>query len=64
MLYCHLASSYYFLACQDVQAAADEEKTIVLYGSADGKNVNCPNDVAEVATRVLLFSAPHMGMRS
>ena len=40
----------------------DKEKPVVLYGSADGKNVNyvSPNDVAEVATRVLLYSKPHM----
>ena len=41
----------------------DKEKSVVLYGSSGGKNVNyvSPNDVAEVATRVLLYSKPHMG---
>lgn len=34
-----------------------------MYGSADGKNINyvSPNDIAEVAVRVLLYSKPHMG---
>eukprot|EP01082_Thalassiosira_pseudonana_P011879 g10827.t1 g10827 contig4:2643876-2645031(+) len=40
----------------------DDSKPLVLYGSSHSKNVNyvSPNDVAEVAARVLLYSKPHM----
>ncbi|KAL7552978.1 hypothetical protein ACHAWF_017197 [Thalassiosira exigua] len=53
---------------QDKATASDQENPVVLYGSADGKNINylifcfiSPNDIAEVAARVLLYSKPHMG---
>lgn len=43
--------------------APNEDKPVVLFGSSHAKNVNyvSPNDVAECAVRVLLFSKPHIG---
>lgn len=33
-----------------------------MYGASEGKNINyvSPNDIAEVATRVIMYSKPHM----
>ncbi|KAL7494729.1 hypothetical protein ACHAWT_006956 [Skeletonema menzelii] len=43
-------------------AGKGKEKPIVLYGASDGANINyvSPNDIAEVATRVIMYSKPHM----
>lgn len=45
-----------------MQFESDQENPFVLYGAANGMNTNyvSPNDVAEVATRVLQYSKPHM----
>jgi uncharacterized protein YbjT (DUF2867 family) len=47
---------------QAEDAGKDKEKPIVLYGASEGKNINyvSPNDIAEVATRVIMFNKPHM----
>jgi uncharacterized protein YbjT (DUF2867 family) len=41
----------------------DQDKPVILFGSSHAKNVNyvSPNDVAETAVRVLLYSKPHIG---
>lgn len=43
-------------------AGKSKEKPIVLYGASEGKNINyvSPNDIAEAATRVIMYSKPHM----
>lgn len=47
---------------QAEDAGKGKEKPIVLYGASDGANINyvSPNDIAEVATRVIMYSKPHM----
>ena len=49
-------------SCLQQGESHDDSKPLVLYGSSHSKNVNyvSPNDVAEVAARVLLYSKPHM----
>jgi len=52
----------HLLDSQAEDAGKDKEKPIVLYGASEGKNINyvSPNDIAEVATRVIMYSKPHV----
>ncbi len=57
-LICLLSCSLY----KAEDAGKDKAKPIILYGASEGKNINyvSPNDIAEVATRVIMYSKPHM----